>query len=160
MVTATYPLPIPPHGFDASAPAGLAYENDVPHILFDDTTPEGIYWKFRMPVGFSSALALKLLCAMASATSGKIEFEGSLWKTTPGSSILTPSYATVNVGSVTVPATAGFLFLVTVTITNDDSVAVGDRVVLKLFRDADDATNDTATGDLKLETASLEYTAS
>jgi hypothetical protein len=37
-----------------------------------------------------------------------------------------------------------------ITITTIDSLAAGDRFRLKVFRNADDATNDTMTGDAEL----------
>lgn len=152
-------LPIPPTGYDSTAPAGLDYENDAPKVLFDDTTPEGIYWQFRMPSDYSSALALKLVYTMASATTGTIEFEVSVWAASDNESAVTLSYDTVNNGSEAVPGTAGLTSDLSITLTNADSVAAGDLVRVKLFRDANDATNDTATGDLELWAASLEYTA-
>lgn len=152
-------LPIPPSGFDATNPAGIIFENSIPHILFDDTTAEGIYWVFRMPSDYSSSPVLKLVYTMVSAVSGTIEFEASIWAISDGEDGDTESYDTVNNGSETVPATAGLTSDLSITLTNADSLAAGDLVVVRLFRDADDATNDTATGDLELRAATLEYTA-
>lgn len=152
-------LPIPPSGFDGTAPAGLAYENSVPHCLFDDTTPEGAYWTFRMPSDYSSSPVLKLVYSMASATTGTIEFEASIWAVSDGEDADTESYDTVNNSTETVPGTAGLSSDLSNTLTNADSLAANDLVHIKLFRDADDATNDTATGDLELRAVSLEYTA-
>lgn len=152
-------LPLPPSGYDDTNPAGLDYENNNPKLLFDDTTAEGIYWQFRMPSDYSSALAIKLVYSMASATSGTIEFEVSVWAASDGESAVTESYDTVNTGTETVPATAGLTSDLSITLTNADTVAAGDLVRIQLFRDADDGTNDTATGDLELWAASLEYTA-
>jgi hypothetical protein len=44
---------------------------------------------------------------------------------------------------------------VSVTLTNADSIAAGDLVRISISRDADDGTNDTATGDLYLLAAEL-----
>lgn len=152
-------LPIPPTGFDATDPAGIAYENSVPHILFDDTTPEGIYFQFRMPSDYSSSPVLKLVYSMASATTGTIELEASVWAASDGEDVDTESYDTINTATETVPGTAGLSSDLSVTLTNADSLAAGDLVRVKLFRDADDGTNDTATGDLELRAATLEYAA-
>jgi hypothetical protein len=54
----------------------------------------------------------------------------------------------VNTGSESVPGTPGYLGQVSITLTNNDSLAAGDYFRLSLSRDADDGTNDTATGDL------------
>jgi len=152
-------LPVLPSGFDGTAPAGIAFENSIPHMLFDDTTAEGAYWTFRMPADYSSALTMKLVYSMASATTGTIEFEVSVWAITDGEATGTESYDTVNNGSETVPATAGLSSDLSITLTNADSVAANDLVMIRVFRDADDGTNDTATGDLELRAVSLEYTA-
>lgn len=150
-------LPIPPHGFDATNPAGLAFENSVPHVLFDDTTAESVYWQFRLPADYGSSPSLKLVYSMASATSGAVEFEASIWAATDGEDVDTESYDTVNSGSATVPGTAGLSDEISITLTNADSMAAGDLVRVKVSRDADDGTNDTATGDLELRAASLVY---
>ncbi|MCL4822575.1 MAG: hypothetical protein KJZ57_00025 [Anaerolineales bacterium] len=47
----------------------------------------------------------------------------------------------------TAPGTAGYIDQFTATLTNKDSVAAGDYVRIRLMRDADDGTNDTASGD-------------
>ena len=147
-------LPIPPHGFDGTEPAGLLYENDVPHLLFDDTTAEGIYFQFRMPSDYSSALVIKLVYSMVSATSGTVGFDVSLWAATAGEDVDTPSYDTANAGSETVPGTAGLSSDLSIALSNDDSVAAGDLVRMKVFRQA----ADTASGDVELRAVNLEYT--
>lgn len=152
-------LPIPPNGFDATDPAGLNYQNSVPAVLFDDTTPEGIYFQFRMPSDFASAPVLKLVYSMDTATSGTIEFEASVWAATDGEDVDTESYDTINTGTETVPDTAGLSSDLSIALTNADSLAANDLIRIKLFRDADDGTNDTATGDLELWAVTLEFTA-
>ena len=152
-------LPIPPTGFDATNSAGIVFENSIVHVVFDAATAEGIYWVFRMPSDYSSAPLLKLVYSMASATSGTIEFEASIWAVSDGEDGDTESYDTVNTGTETVPGTAGLTSDLSITLTNADSVAAGDLIHIRLFRDADDGINDTATGDLELRAASLEYTA-
>ncbi len=153
-------LPIPGL-FDASAPPGIDFEDNRPRVLFDDTTVETMYWTFMMPQDFASGLIAKLQYSMASAVALEIEFEISLHAASVGEELDTPSFDTVNAsGGITVPGTAGFLDTVSVTMTNDDSVAARDHCILKLERDSDDATNDDATGDLELVAISLEYTTS
>lgn len=152
-------LPIPPTGFDATNPAGLAYENSVPHCLFDDTTIEGVYWTFRLPSDYSSAPVLKMVYSMASATTGTIEMDAAIWAASDGEDVDTPSYDTANSATETVPGTAGLSSDLSMTLTNADSMAAADLVHIKLTRDATDGTNDTATGDLELRAISLEYTA-
>ena len=159
MATSYILLPIPGE-FDDTAPPGIAYTVNLPRVLFDDTTPEIMYWQFRLPGNYASGPVLKCQYTMSSATSGTVEFEASIWAISDGDSadVDTESYDTVNTGSATVPGTAGYLDEISITMTNADSMAAGDLVRLQLARDADDGTNDTATGDLELRVLSLEYT--
>ena len=61
------------------------------------------------------------------------------------------SFDTANAsGGITVPATAGPIDFITVTLANKDSIAALDSVRFKLERDATDATNDTAVGDARV----------
>jgi len=161
MATGTVILSLPPSGFDASAPAGFTVENSLPVLLFDDTTPEGVYWVFRMPQDYASGPVLKIIYSMASAVANNVEFEISLWAITDGEDGDTESYDAVNVGTApTVPGTAGLIDEYSITLTNADSLAANDLVCIKMFRDADDATNDDATGDCEVRAVSLEYTTS
>jgi hypothetical protein len=60
----------------------------------------------------------------------------------------TTSFDTVNtITAPTVPGTAGYIDVIACTLTNNDSSAAGDYMRVRLERDADDGTNDTATGD-------------
>jgi len=152
-------LSLPPQGFDSTNPAGLEYTNSVPKLLFDDTTSELVYWVFRLPSDFSSAPILKVQYAMASATSGTFGVSVSVMAVTDGDSqdVDVESYDTANSPAAsTVPATAGFLDEISVTLTNDDSMAANDLVFIRLARNI----ADTATGDAEVRAVSLEYTAS
>lgn len=155
----TLVLALPPQGFDGTNPAGLAYDNALPHLLFDDTTSEIVYWVFRLPSDFSSAPVLKVQYSMASATSGTFGVSVSIMAVSDGDAadVGTESYDTANSPTaVTVPATAGYLDEISATLTNADSMAANDLVFIKLARNI----ADTATGDAEVRAISLEYTAS
>jgi hypothetical protein len=64
----------------------------------------------------------------------------------------TTSFDTANnSASTTVPATAGYIDQISITLTNADSIAAGDYYRISVNRDADgSAIADTATGDLYL----------
>lgn len=161
MATGTILLPIPAL-FDAVVPAGLSFFNSKPRQLFDDTTDEIIHWTFRLPENYASAPILKLQYSMASATSGNVIVACQVMAVSDGDAqaVDSDSYDTVNTSSATaVPATAGYMDEISLTLTNADSVAAGDWVALKMSRDANHA-SDTAAGDLELIAASLEYTTS
>ncbi len=99
---------------------------------------------------------------MASATSGGIAFDVQVMAVSDGDAqdVDADTYATVNSGTVaSVPGTAGYLDEVSITLSNDDSVAAGDFVVIRVARDVADAA-DTAAGDLELIGFTLEYTTS
>ncbi len=156
----TIVLSIPPQGFDATNPAGLNYTNSVPHLLFDDTTSELVYWVIRMPEDFSSAPLLKVMYSATSAVTGTFGVSVSLMAVTDGdtANVDTESYDTANSPTAeTVPATtAGKLGEISVTLTNADSVAAGDLLFIRLARNI----ADTAVGDIEVRAVSLEYTAS
>lgn len=128
-----------------------------PFLAFDDTTVEGARTApFQMPAAYTGSGTLKadIFYIMASATSGKVDFEVSIESVTAADAVDLDSAEsfddTANAANETVPGTAGYLGKLTVTLTNKDSVAAGDMVRLKLERDADDGTDDTASGDARV----------
>jgi hypothetical protein len=160
MATGTILLPIAGAMLDATNPPGVGFANSIMKLLFDDTTPQLCYWQFRMPTDYASGPIAKLALAMASATSGSVDWEVSIMAVTAGDAqdIDTESYATINSASATVPGTAGHLTEISSTLTNDDSLSARDLVRVRVARDADDVSNDTATGDAELQAVSIEYT--
>ncbi len=146
-------------GVSAATGAGIDAGDGNWRLLFDATTDEAGVWGFRMPNTYDNGLVAKIQYSMSSATSGTVEFEVSVMAVSDGDSadIGTASFDTVNVGSATVPGTAGYLDEVSITLTNADSVAAGDYVYIYLSTDADDATNDTATGDREVVNLQLEW---
>lgn len=135
---------------DPVEPATLKYNTEWVWAM-DDSTDEYVFVPFVMPV-FTGTLKLKLYYYMDSATSGTVELNCRLEAITPGdaANVETNSYDTAEGVSETVPGTAGYMSAPEITISNDDSVAAGDKVRLRILRQATDATNDTATGDLYL----------
>lgn len=127
-----------------------------PYLAFDDTAVEAAHSQpFRMPTAYTGSGTLKadIYYIMASATSNKVDFEACVEAVTAADAVdldSTESFDSVNSGNATVPGTAGYLGLITITLTNKDSVAAGDMVRLKLERDADDGTDDTASGDARV----------
>lgn len=131
-------------------------------LAFDASTVEQCMWQLRMPADYASGPVLKCQYKMTSATSGTVVLEGRLAAVSDGDAtdVDAKGFATANTSSATtVPGTAGHIDEISVTLTNADSVAAGDFVVAYLARDADHA-SDTATGDLELVQALLEYTTS
>ncbi len=145
--------------FPNNAFPGLMTVNSRPVLAFDASSQESAYWTMAVPQGITGALSCVITYMMASATSGTIEFEVAVEAVSDGDATdldATTSFAAVNAsGAVTVPGTAGYIDQASVTLTNDDSLAAGDLVRISISRDADDATNDTATGDLYLLMAEI-----
>lgn len=128
-------------------------------VLFDATTDESIIYQFVIPNNYSSTPLLKIQYSMASATSSTVEWEGAIMCVTPGDSadINTASFANGATTSETVPGTAGYESQVTISLT-DDSCAAGDTAIIYISTDANDGTNDAATGDRELINAWFTYT--
>lgn len=128
-------------------------------VLFDASQTESILFQFKMPSDYASAPVLKLQYAMASAVADKIDLEVDVMAVADGEDIDSASFDTINeiVGGTTVPGTAGFVDTISISLTNNDSVAADELVLIRIHRDHDDG-DDTATGDLELLSVSLEYT--
>lgn len=137
------------------APAWGVVQNR-PYLAFDDGTVEGCRTvPFQMPAGYTGSGTLKcdIHYIMASATSNKVDWDVYVEAVTAADAFdldAGESFDSANSGDQTVPGTAGHLGVISITLTNKDSVAAGDYVRLKIERDADDATNDTAGGDARL----------
>jgi hypothetical protein len=135
----------------------------TPYFLqaaFDASTNEILMWSFRMPSDYASGPVLKVKYKMFSATSGGVAFSCYIMAVTAGDSqdVDANDFATVNTGTdAAVPGTAGYLDVVSITLTNADSLAPGDFVVLRLNREVGDAA-DTATGDAEVVAVAMEYT--
>jgi hypothetical protein len=128
-------------------------------LAFDASTEEWCCWQFRMPADYASAPAAKVQYKMASATTGGVAWDVRLSATTPGDpqDVDAQDFAAANVGTDTVPATAGHLDEVSITLTNADSVAAGDFVVVRLARAVANG-SDTATGDAEVVALAITYT--
>lgn len=130
-------------------------------LAFDASTDEMCMWAFRMPVNYASAPVLKIQYKMASATSGAVRFEGRIAAVSDGDAqdIDANGFDSTNSAGVTVPGTAGYLDEISITLTNADSVAAGDFVIVWLNRDANGTTGtDDAAGDCEVIAVALEYT--
>ena len=138
--------------FPASNYPALTLSNRRPVQAFDAGTDETAYWSFIAPQGITGTITCVVTYAMASATSGAVYWQAALEAITAGDatdSDATTSFDTANSGNGTVPATAGYIQQISITMTNADSIAAGDYVRLSVNRDADNA-SDTATGDAYL----------
>ncbi|WP_146169017.1 hypothetical protein [Actinoplanes italicus] len=130
-------------------------------LLFDASSEEWCVWQFRMPDDYASTPVAKLQWLAASATSGAVVWDVRISATSPGDStdVDAQDFGSANTGTTTVPGTAGYLAETSITLTNADSLAAGDLVVVRVARAAADG-SDTATGDAELLAVGLSYTTS
>lgn len=134
--------------FPAATFPQLTLINRRPVLAFDATTNETCQFTGIAPVGLTGTLTADVFLMMASATSGDTDWDGSLEAVTPGDATdldAGDSFATINsTDNTTVPATAGYMQKITITLTNNDSIAAGDYFRFRLTRDA---ASDTGAGD-------------
>jgi len=144
---------------DASAHPDRGVVQNRAYLAFDDDTPETCYSKaFRVPDAYAGGtVTCAIAYAMATGNADAIEFEVAVEAITEADALDTgaaSSFDSVNDVdegfSETVPGTVGYLSILTGTLTNKDSMAAGDYIRISLARDADDATNDDATGDARV----------
>lgn len=136
--------------FPTTTFAALAIVNARPALAFDAATAETVYWTFIAPQNMVLPLTAIITYKMASATTGGVAFDVAVEAITDGDATdldASTSFATVNTGTVaTVPSVAGYIDQLSIALTNNDSIAVGDYVRLSLARAVANA-SDTATGD-------------
>ena len=127
--------------------------NQRPVLAFDAATDETAYWTDVAPQGLTGTITVLLYYVMASATSGNIIWQAALEAVTDGDTVdldSTTSFDTQNSSATTaVPGTAGYIDVVSITMTNADSLAAGDLYRLAINRDANNG-SDTASGDAYL----------
>lgn len=137
-----------------------AASDPVPVLAFDASTDEAAVFEFALPDYASGNLTLTINWTAASATSGDVIWGAQLLAVTPNTdsgALSGEAYATANTVTDTHLGTNAQRALSTaITISNLDSLAAGDVVFLKIYRDAD-AGGDTMTGDAYLIDAVLRY---
>lgn len=146
--------------FPASNFPQLMLVNRRPVLAFDPSTDETAYWTLIAPEGLTGTMTLVITYMMASATSGAVGLQAAVEAVTDGDTTdldAASSFDTVNnSASTTVPGTAGHVDQISITLTNQDSVAAGDYLRISINRDADGtAITDSAAGDLYLLAAEL-----
>lgn len=119
-------------------------------LAYDASTSETAYWEAVAPQGLTGTWTAVISYRMASATTGGVAFDIQVEAVSSGDAVdldATSSFDTVNAGNdAAVPGTAGYMEQITITLTNMDGVAAGDRLRFSVARDVADA-NDTAAGD-------------
>jgi len=109
--------------FPASNPAALARVNDRTVAAFDAATAETCYWTLVWPQGATGTMTLEVTYMMASATSGKVDFEVAIEAISDGDAVdldAATSFGTANtITAPTVPGTAGYIDQFSCTLTDE-----------------------------------------
>jgi len=133
----------------------------VSGLAFDAATEETAFWKFVAAEYASGNLTLDIFWYADTATADDVIWGAAISVITANTDtqdIETDAFATANTVTDTHLETTGQrLHKATITISNLDSLADGDHVVIKIYRDADDAGDD-MTGDAIMTLAVLSYT--
>lgn len=129
-------------------------------MAFDAATDQMAYWQFIADSYGSGNLTLDIYWYADTATSGDVIWGAQvsvITANTDSQDIETDAFATANTVTDSHLGTTGQrLHQASITISNLDSLASGDHVVLKLYRDAD-AGGDTMTGDAFVTMVELSY---
>lgn len=165
MATGTILLPILAAVGDPTLPPGLAFASGTnrPYLTFDGTANiEKCIWTFRMPADYASGLTAKIQWSGSASvtTSHTVQWSVFVMALTPDvdGAADTDSYDAENVVSDDIlGTTAKRIQEASLALTNNDSVAAGDYVAIRLLRDYTDAADDLAE-DAWLWGLALEYT--
>lgn len=129
-------------------------------LAYDATGDEAAYWALRATNYGSGNLTVKLHWYADTATSGAVVWGVQLAAITPNTDtqdVETKTLATANTATDTHLGTTGQrLHEIDVTVSNLDSLANGDAVWLRIYRDAD-AAGDTMAGDAILTGVTVSY---
>jgi hypothetical protein len=129
-------------------------------LAFDAAADETAFWRLLADNYGSGNITVDIFWYADSATSGDVIFDAgiaAITSNTDSGDIETKAFATINsVTDAHLGTTGQRLHTATITISNLDSVAAGDYVMLKLNRDANNAA-DTMTGDAIVVALRVSY---
>ncbi len=129
-------------------------------LRYDADTIETASWMTTLDTYSGGGFTGTIHYTMASGTSDEVEWQIYMDCLTPNvdnSSLDTNTWGTADVLVDTVSANAGRLFSISdSSLLDEDSCALGDIMRVKIDTDADDGTNDDATGDRELRGVTIE----
>jgi len=145
----------------ANAPElGFTSTSNRPFLVFDAGTDQKAVWQFRLPDDYVGTPELHVIWGADTATTGNVVWAAEVMKLTPNTDTTdadTDGYDTANTNTDAHDGTtAGRLHTATITLTNEDSMAAGDYVAIRVSRDADNA-SDTMAGDAFVHAIEFEY---
>lgn len=142
--TAKLPL-VNPAQIDAGEPGW--------RLLYDADTPENASFDTVLTPYQGSSVSAEIYYTMTSATNNKLCFGLRVACVTPSDTEDIQGgwgYDTINSTDKTVPGTAGYLDVIGFPLTNFDSCTSQDMMLIEARRVADNAEDDTATGDAEI----------
>lgn len=132
----------------------------INYLGYNDTTDWKAVFPGVMPSFYAGgSVVAEIFFSMASATTGKVRFEGSFARMSSGQNVNSLAWSTaqaVNIASV--PSSAGNILQSTITFTAGaqiSSLVAGQAFLFALERKPSDTTNDTATGNAEVYAATL-----
>lgn len=141
------------------------YGTNFPFVQldFDGASDEAVYWGFRMPSNYASAPVLKIQWKSSDTAGSNVVWASQLNAYTPGTDTAnyeTDTLATADTVTATDSTSAHAIVEASITISNTDSLAAGDAVILKLYRDADNGSDTLNSIDAEVVNVMLQYTTS
>lgn len=146
--------------FDRTNPPGVNVDNPENRMVFDDTTSEICRLVIELPPNFSGGLVIRGKIAAVPANTGtKVCGIGvAVDAKDTAENIASETFDTENTIEITVNNTANTQVDWSLALTNADSAAASDRLVIKLRRVTTGLTGTNAVGDVVIEPLILEYT--
>jgi hypothetical protein len=143
----------------ATAFATLDTRNSIAVLDFDAATDEAAIFSGVIPdyANLASGLKIRLAWMATTATSGNVRWGVQLMRC--NTDLDADSFDTATLATSAANGTSGIVTVAEITATAIDSLAVGDTFRIKIYRDADDATNDTMTGDAELIAVEVQQVA-
>ena len=143
----------------ASAFATLDTRNSIAVLDFDAATDESAIFSGVIPdyANLASGLKIRLAWMATTATSGNVRWGVQLMRC--NTDIDADSFDTATLVTSAANGTSGIVTVAEITATAIDGLAVGDTFRVKIYRDADDAVNDTMTGDAELIAVEIQQVA-
>jgi hypothetical protein len=134
----------------ATAFATLDTRNSIAVLDFDAAVDESAIFSGVIPenANLASGLQIRLAWMATTATSGNCRWGVQIERCT--TDLDADSFDTATEATGAANGTSGIATLTSITVTAIDGITAGDTFRIKVFRNADDATNDTMTGDAEL----------
>ena len=143
----------------ATAFATLDTRNSIAVLDFDAATDEAAIFSGVIPdyANLASGLKIRLAWMATAATSGNVRWGVQLMRC--NTDLDADSFDTATLVTSAANGTSGIVTVAEITTTALDGLAVGETFRIRIYRDADDATNDTMSGDAELIAVEVQQVA-